>query len=895
MKSLSVLCSRATFALTAALAVAGCLSFGAASVLAQGNSGQTATGHTVASTQAGNNQQSPAGDNSAETSGLIKRTQEGPIEISSDGETTYAQLPEGRLATATKNVSIQTSDASIYCDHAEYNLDTHEALLVGNVRIFRLDTSIFAERAVYNFDSKGIRALNFQGARVPYEFGGISVFSPGVGTQYNLRQSRFTTDDSSKPDYYLKSRRVRIYPDNRVIYIGSTLYFGTTPVFYFPYFYQSLDAQSGYTVSPGYTSEYGEFLLTGVTFPVTEKITGLVRLDYRSTRGAAAGLSFEYKPQRQAKVPPAATNITPYASEDNPAEAAIVSTPLTSPNNSTTSANSANPDNASDNGGVVHQGGYALTGEALSRQIRNHEGAQFVSYFIDDQEPDLNRTALDRLPVDPNRYRLELKDTQFFTDDFFAKVDVDKLSDRYLLQDFYEGEFTRNPNPDNDASLVLYQPTFITTLTARAQLNTFFNATERLPELALDVPRMPIFHTGLFYESENSAGYYKRAFDTESPLPEYDAYRLDTFHQITMPETLFGWLSVVPRLGARATYYSQSAPSNSFAYSLQNTADDTALRSLIALNPIDADPTDLKARQELQRTIAAFQPEGSLIRPVVDAGVEASFKLTRVYDNVESREFGLDRLQHVIQPYMDFSFTEDFGIGSRRLLQFDRLVPSTQLQPIEFPEFTSIDSIDENTVVRVGVRNRLQTKRDALTFDWLEVDSFFQVAAYDPLMPSRFSNFFNNIDFRPLPWVSMTVDSQLPAFNGKSGFTEVNTAVNFQVTSDLEFNVTHRYLDNNPFFMNSSLVSVGAYYRLNDNWAAAFTERYEFADHQLQAQSYTVYRDLSSFVASLGFTVRDNSGIDDVGLLLSFTLKGVPKVSLPVGFDVNSVANEATQ
>ena len=91
--------------------------------------------------------------------------------------------------------------------------------------------------------------------------------------------------------------------------------------------------------------------------------------------------------------------------------------------------------------------------------------------------------------------------------------------------------------------------------------------------------------------------------------------------------------------------------------------------------------------------------------------------------------------------------------------------------------------------------------------------------------------------------------------------------------------------------MNSSLVSLGAYYRLNDNWSAAFTERYEFADHLLEAQSYTVFRDLSSFVASLGFTVRDNSGINDYGLLLSFTLKGVPKVSLPVGFDVNSITN----
>jgi LPS-assembly protein len=150
------------------------------------------------------------------------------------------------------------------------------------------------------------------------------------------------------------------------------------------------------------------------------------------------------------------------------------------------------------------------------------------------------------------------------------------------------------------------------------------------------------------------------------------------------------------------------------------------------------------------------------------------------------------------------------------------------------------------------------------------------------------------VDFRPLPWVSLTVDSQLPVFNGNKGFYDVDSALNFQVTSNLQLNLSDRYLDHNPFFQNSNLVSVGAYYRLNDNWAAAFSERYEFAQHQLQAQSYTVYRDLSSFVAALGFTVRDNDGIDDYGLLLSFTLKGVPKVNLPVGFDVNSVLNEGT-
>lgn len=878
---------------SAAAAIAACLCLGQPDARAQGEYGQTASGSTVGAAQEGARQQAAPGDLHQAQAGsalggnaaAVRHTDTGPIDISADGETTYAATPQGRIATATENVAIQTNDASIYCDHAEYNLDTHEALLVGNIRIYRLDTTILAQRAIYNFDSKGIRALDFQSSKVPYELGGISSFSPGVGTLYSLRDSVFTTDDSSKPDYHLRAHRVRIYPDNRVIYIGATLYVGTTPVFYFPYFYQSLDAQSGYTISPGYSSEYGAYLLSGVTFPVTQQLTGLVRLDYRTARGAGIGLNFQFKPNRKPKVPPEASNVLPYASEDDPGAAAVIVTPQAPASPTPTPNPLANP-----NGNP----GYAPTGEALSAVIRQREGLDLTSYFIDDQEPDLNRTALVRLPVADDRYRLAVQDTSFITDDLFFKADVDKLSDRYMLQDFYEGEFTRNPNPDNNASLTLLEPSFIAALTIRAQLNDFFDTTERLPELTFEVPRTPVFNTGLFYESENSTGYLKRTFDVASPLPEYEAYRFDTFHQLTFPKTYFDWLSVVPRLGFRATYYSASAPTNGAAYNLQNTADEQALEQLIALTPATATPSELTARTALEKAIADFKPGGSIIRPVVDAGVEVSFKITRIFENVEDRDFGLDRLQHVIQPYMDFSEVEDFGVGPSKLLQFDRLVPSTQLQPIEFPEFTSVDTIDDQTVVRLGVRNRLQTKRDALTFDWLTLDSYFQVAIHDPQEPSHLSNFFNDLNFRPLPWVSLTVDSQLPVFNGNKGFYEVDSALNFQITSNLDLNLSHRYLDNNPYFQNSSLVGIGAYYRLSDNWAAAFSERYEFAQHQLQAQSYTIYRDLSSFVASLGFTVRDNDGIDDYGLLLSFTLKGVPKVSLPVGFDVNSVLNEGT-
>ncbi len=57
--------------------------------------------------------------------------------------------------------------------------------------------------------------------------------------------------------------------------------------------------------------------------------------------------------------------------------------------------------------------------------------------------------------------------------------------------------------------------------------------------------RQQILDTPLYYESESSVGYYRRLFaDTNMAESDFYSGRADTFHQITMPETFFNWLSV---------------------------------------------------------------------------------------------------------------------------------------------------------------------------------------------------------------------------------------------------------------------------------------------------------------------------------------------------------------
>jgi hypothetical protein len=134
-----------------------------------------------------------------------------------------------------------------------------------------------------------------------------------------------------------------------------------------------------------------------------------------------------------------------------------------------------------------------------------------------------------------------------------------------------------------------------------------------------------------------------------------------------------------------------------------------------------------------------------------------------------------------------------------------------------------------------------------------------------------------------VPWASLVINSQVPAFD--KGFTEVNTNIVFQPLANLEISAGHRYLGQNPFFNNSSLFVIGGYYRIDDNWGIGVQEQYEAMTKTLEQQRYSVYRDLTSWVASLGAVIRDNNGVREYGVLLTFTLKAFPKFGFDLNFD----------
>ena len=395
----------------------------------------------------------------------------------------------------------------------------------------------------------------------------------------------------------------------------------------------------------------------------------------------------------------------------------------------------------------------------------------------------------------------------------------------------------------------------------------------------LDVQRYPLWG-GIFYEGETSAGELRRNFPTGSVFQDYGAFRVDTFHQLTYPNTYFGWLSVVPRVGFRETYYGETRD-------LGQTIFPTSTDPLAAEFPLP------------NPRITPTGPADTLVPG--ERKISLDFQCRAWRPRSRSRRHGSEcnRARSGSTACANRSAVRGFllCLGSvGRSAEHPAVRSCTKPRPsspIDFPQYTSIDSLDNWTIARIGVRNRLQTRRDDLTVSWLELETFFDVNIDNPFDPTQFSNVFNNLTLyaRALG----DARNRLAVAAPRQAASPRSTAACVSKSPPTpQITVGHRYLNNNPFFLDSSLITLGGYYRINDNWGVGALEQYEYTTKILEQQRYEVYRDLSSWVASLGAIVRDNGGVKEYGVLLTFTLKAFPKFNFDLNFDPGGTNQTST-
>jgi LPS-assembly protein len=121
---------------------------------------------------------------------------------------------------------------------------------------------------------------------------------------------------------------------------------------------------------------------------------------------------------------------------------------------------------------------------------------------------------------------------------------------------------------------------------------------------------------------------------------------------------------------------------------------------------------------------------------------------------------------------------------------------------------------------------------------------------------------------------------QIPLGNDDGNFTEFNQGISFMPTDSMSFTLGHQFINDNPYFQDSNIFFSRIYTRLNDNWGFTMNHVFEADDGTMEFQSYSITRDLTSWVASIGAMQRDNrNGQSEVGILFSLTLKDFPSLT----------------
>lgn len=510
-----------------------------------------------------------------------------------------------------------------------------------------------------------------------------------------------------------------------------------------------------------------------------------------------------------------------------------------------------------------------------TRREDNENLTGFSYYYLNDLDPSQRRAGEPRGNVNEDRFKVQLRDkirlakmlghNRDISVDAF--VDITKLSDRFYLEDFEPRTFRTDPEPDNVIGISAQNASSQLSLHARLQPNSFYQTATRLPELTFDQVRRPVLENvlggGWLHEGHASVGIYEedvtRLRETElraerdalllsnpgsSRIAELDGLlasrsftRFHLYQELSRPFKIGDHFNIVPRVGLGYTTYE-----------------------------------------------SVEGPISSTDRTHFYAGLEASTKFSKRYPHIVNERWGVDGLLHIVQPYVSASWLRSDS-QSPLFNGIDTLTPSTRPRLRTPGRFSAIDDLSDWGVFRLGMQNRLLTSRDGGSHDWLTLDTYIDAFSQDPEFDRKLSNLYNDFTWRPVPWVNLSLETQLPISREDSGFSEISTNATFMPTRSTEISIAHRFLKDNPILEDSNLIDFSVYHRLNSLWGFEASQRWELEDGALEVQSYNIQRDFQSWIISAGLILRDNRTVDEYGFLLSFILKDFPSVELPLSID----------
>lgn len=743
-----------------------------------------------------------------------------PVTITADSQSYI-----GEEAMADGNVKLVYKGDLLYCDHLVYDRSTKVATATGDVRIYTGIRVYRGDMVTYNLDTKAMTSANYRSLDYPKMLYGKTVTTPEPN-HYRLKDASFTTSNRQNPSFHLEAGTIEYRPNDEIVMKNVVLYIGNVPCGYFPVFVQSLvDKRPAYEFDIGNSGQFGAFVDNKYNFVLSDRLRGTAEFDAREKRGYAGGLDLQYFPSLKSNI-----LLQTYFAQDN-----LYSKP---------NPNVPNP--------------------------RGHG------------DPD-NSSVYDGVPND-SRYRISYQQRLDFGNDFSSIADLNKWSDPWITRDYFPSEYQQENQPPNFVQLSEYNPNFTVSLLASPQVNPFFQTSERLPEFMVDTKQQKIFGSQIEYTSTSSVVNFEQrfadttyfqdpgsylfnsfprstAYDFYHPGSQnyayntaqennYSAFRYDTYHEFSYTHQYFNFLSLTPRIGGRLTYYSDD---NS---DINDTVNNNGESNDKVTNP--------------------------KTRLAANVGLAGDFKVSRTWTDIKIPDLGINGIRHVFEPFFDSEYAPSPTVTPNQIRGFDDRLYSTQLQPLDWTDYNSIDSIDKEAVVRFGAWNKIQTKRDGANYDLLSLQTYADADFdhnFSAATPgSTFSDVFNDLRYFPTPQLQFRSFSALAMASG--GYNEIDNSMTWSPTPSFQVTVGDNYINHNPIFQDSNDGTLELFYRLNEHWQFETQHQIDAQSGRLQQQQYTVYRDLDSWKLALTLADTEQNSKDQQSIFFTLTLKAFPQYNL---------------
>jgi len=417
------------------------------------------------------------------------------------------------------------NNLQLFANKAKLDTKKKRIHLEGDVVIYQGTVLHRGKKATYDYANEKLDTRGLRTSIDPLllDTSSLKSVKEDNRTIYIGRNARVTTHDVQKPNFWLKSDKIALYPDDKIVFNDLRLFAGDTPIFWLPYFSQSFDTELGYHFLPGIRSSWGAFLLNkyGVMIGAnSDLLTGKKQepwllaqylVDIRSKRGLGLGVDF------------------------------------------------------------------------FDTRLKDNENLGWLKlYYTNDLSPNTRRSGIDRPSINEDRYKVEFKH-RFKLNSIGKRqslfdVNITWLSDNSYLEDFESETFNKNPQPDNAFGYQQRSEYWQAGAFARIPINDFYQSDSRLPEIYFDQVKRPIFNSKILHEGTTSLGYYRenlanpteselraeatdpltsadRAAEIQGLLQRTDYARFHTYQEFSRPFIPTDGVTITPRAGFGYTKY----------------------------------------------------------------------------------------------------------------------------------------------------------------------------------------------------------------------------------------------------------------------------------------------------------------------------------------------------